>query len=288
MASLYHEALHRIFQEDTSLVARAFDRLLGAAIPEPRKISVVDSDLNECKAIVRRGDTLLLVEADPDRYVVIVESQTETADDKPLAWAYYLSHAAAKYDALPALLVISRSRSTAGWSRQFHRLGLPGLPSLIVCPLVLGPDNVPVITDLAEACQDVSLTILTALIHACDSEVGGILNVLAPALSTIDPDIAKDLAEFTEAGLQGTPAQALWRALMSAMTFPYQSELRSLGHEEGRADEAARMVLRVLERRGVAVSDQVRDRVLDCTDSAALERWFDRALEATTADEIFD
>jgi hypothetical protein len=46
-------------------------------------------------------------------------------------------------------------------------------------------------------------------------------------------------------------------------------------------------VLRVLARRGVAVDDATRDRVLDCDDRATLDAWLDRAVTARDAQALF-
>ncbi|WP_206641765.1 hypothetical protein [Nonomuraea polychroma] len=64
--------------------------------------------------------------------------------------------------------------------------------------------------------------------------------------------------------------------------------LREEGRAEGRAEGEAKVVLRILERRGIPVMDSVRERILRCTDLALLETWFDRSLEVTTAEELFD
>lgn len=74
-----HEALHRIFQEDANLFARAFERILEIEFPPARVVSVINSDLTEMMPIVRRVDTPLLVDTeDGDRHVVIIESQVKS------------------------------------------------------------------------------------------------------------------------------------------------------------------------------------------------------------------
>ena len=45
---------------------------------------------------------------------------------------------------------------------------------------------------------------------------------------------------------------------------------------------------RVLERRGLPVTDDDRARVTRCDDVATLERWLDLAVTATRASELFD
>jgi predicted transposase YdaD len=60
------------------------------------------------------------------------------------------------------------------------------------------------------------------------------------------------------------------------------------GLEQGRRQERAEVVLRILTTRGVQVGDEARQRILACTDMATLDRWFDRALNATTLSDVLD
>lgn len=46
-------------------------------------------------------------------------------------------------------------------------------------------------------------------------------------------------------------------------------------------------MLRLLERRGLTVSDEQRERVLSCRDLLTIEAWFDRAIVASIVDEVF-
>jgi hypothetical protein len=49
------------------------------------------------------------------------------------------------------LLVVTSSEETARWARKPISIGLPGMVSNVTNAIVLGPDNVPAITDPAEA-----------------------------------------------------------------------------------------------------------------------------------------
>ncbi len=57
--------------------------------------------------------------------------------------------------------------------------------------------------------------------------------------------------------------------------------------DQGRAEEAAGSVIRVLERRGLPVTDSTRARIRSCTDLETLHHWLDLATTAATAEEIF-
>lgn len=56
------------------------------------------------------------------------------------------------------------------------------------------------------------------------------------------------------------------------------------GVTRGRAES----ILRLLTARGVPVDEAARQRILGCTDMATLDRWFDRALNATTLSAVLD
>jgi hypothetical protein len=58
--------------------------------------------------------------------------------------------------------------------------------------------------------------------------------------------------------------------------------------EQGRARGRAESILRILTARGVSVGEAARQSILACTDVATLDRWFDRALNATALSEVLD
>lgn len=154
---------------------------------------------------------------------------------------------------------------------------------MIVLPTVLGPDNVPIINDPADADADPPLTALSALVHHDSPHGAGILKVLDPALATLDVTSAVKLARHLEAGLGDTAAGHIWRLLMATKTFEYQTELERKGQAKGEA----KLILKLLASRSVAVSEQVRERITACTDVTQLDTWFDRALTAESTDDLF-
>jgi hypothetical protein len=86
--------------------------------------------------------------------------------------------------------------------------------------------------------------------------------------------------------------EAVGQVLHSVMDAQRAEELmRSYGEElieQGRTQERAESVLRILTARGVNVGDEARRRILTCTDGALLARWFERALNATTLSDVLD
>jgi hypothetical protein len=81
--------------------------------------------------------------------------------------------------------------------------------------------------------------------------------------------------QLIEQGLQQGLQQGLERGL-------------ERGLEQGRLRGRAEDVLRILAARGVHVDDSSRQRILSCADLTTLDRWFDRALNATTLAEVLE
>jgi hypothetical protein len=59
------------------------------------------------------------------------------------------------------------------------------------------------------------------------------------------------------------------------------------GEVAGRAVGKAEAVVAVLEARGFAVSEAVRDRLFACADLARLDTWLARAVTVERAEELF-
>ena len=60
------------------------------------------------------------------------------------------------------------------------------------------------------------------------------------------------------------------------------------GQAEGRAEGRAEAILGVLDAKGIAVSDAVRERVTSSTDLVELDRWVRRAVGAERAEDLFE
>ncbi|MCX4665668.1 hypothetical protein OG453_03095 [Streptomyces sp. NBC_01381] len=295
MVSSSHEALHRIFQKDAGLLVRSLQRLLHIPFPEPREIKALDVDLTEIEPIERRCDSLLRVDTDDGNFLFVIESQGRKDEAKRGSWAYYLSYLYEKYHCEPVLIVVTQSAATARWAAKPIQFGLPGWPSLTVRPLVLGPENVPVIADRHVAERDVPLAVFSAITHGRGQGAAAILGALAEALKTIDPEAAGSFAQLTRSGLVDPRAKEIWEELMTVTKYFFdhplaeqvRAEGRVEGREEGRVDDRAEMVLNNLVWRGLDVPPAVRERVTACTDLDQLTVWARRALQVSDATEVF-
>ena len=292
-----HEALHRVFHRDEALFARAVARVFGVRVPapEPGRVTVLSTDLTETAPLERRADSVLqaefLVEDLTGKYILVIESQTDEDKDRLRRWPHFIAHLHDKYDCPVLLAVVCSKRPTARWARRPIEIGLPGLNCQTTRLVVFGPDNVPAITDPEDAAADLMLAVFSALTHSRGPRARGILEALATALTTIDEEAASSLSEFTETGLGETASAEIWRAMMATRTYPFVSQTRLQGREEGRAEGRAEglaaAILKILDRRGIEVDDDFRQRIASCTDADVLDTWLDHSFVVAKASDLF-
>ncbi|MGW4977666.1 hypothetical protein [Streptomyces mirabilis] len=65
--------------------------------------------------------------------------------------------------------------------------------------------------------------------------------------------------------------------------FPGSGTLIEETRIKGRAED----ILRILDLRAIDIPEAARERITGCTDLELLGTWFDRALTATNAEELF-
>ncbi|WP_189320854.1 hypothetical protein [Streptomyces flaveus] len=290
MVNSPHEAMHRIFQEYPGLFT-GVSKVLGLPFIQPTSVTVLPTDLTEIQPVERRVDTLLRFDgAEP--MLLAVEAQSAKDPNKPASWAYYLSFLYTKYKIPPVLLVVCQDRTTAEWAAQPVPIGPRWWAALTVHPLVAGPHNMPLITDPEEARADLALATLSAITHAKDPDVGGILKALSTALQDVPEAVADPIIEFTAQGLGANRrAGELWRNLVAVDLSFYKSyiseEIRDEGRVQGRVQGRAEDILLVLAARGLDVPDEIRERIIGCDDPDLLRLWLTRAVTAPSAEEIF-
>ncbi|MFD5227834.1 hypothetical protein ACFWJ5_04750 [Streptomyces qaidamensis] len=231
-------------------------------------------------------DTVLKVEpSEGDGFLIAVEAQTAPAPDKGFSWSYYVAHLHAKYG-MPVLLVaVCKNRPTASWAAGPFECRVRTWTTQSTRPFVLGPNNVPEITDESVVARQPALATFSAIVHSESANAAATLELLARGMRSFDKSTAKYWCEWLEVGLENTRVRETWRELekMVATYFPGRGTLFEETYLEGKAES----ILSVLDKRGIPVPEATRDRITTCTDLDTLTLWFDRSLTATTAEDLF-
>ncbi|MEV7083431.1 hypothetical protein AB0N88_33600 [Streptomyces sp. NPDC093516] len=293
MVTSTHETSHRIFQDHPEVLFPVFEAL-GLPPPAKATIEALTPDATEIKPLERRVDTVLRVEpSEGDGFLIAIEAQTGKVRGKGLSWSYYVAYLHAKFG-LPVLLVaVCRNRPTAAWAAGPFECRVGTWTSQTTRPFVLGPDNVPKITDESLVARAPAMATFSAIVHSESENAPAILDMLARGMRSFDKATAKYWCEWLEVGLENTPVQETWRELekMVATYFPGRGTLFEQtyleGKAEGKAENQVESVLRVLEKRGVPLTTDDRERITSCTDLDTLTLWFDRSLTVATAEELF-
>jgi hypothetical protein len=283
MVTALHEGLIGITTLDTEETARMLRTLFGLPLTHTSDARIISPDLSECSPSVYRADAAVLYGARGEKFAVITEVQLQPDDDKHLTWPAYLANLRVRDRCQACLVVICPDRATARWAAQAIETGHPGHT---LYPLVIGPDNTPVIMEVAEAIGNIGLAAVAAITHSKDPQIKAILATLVEALDSIDPEKAHRYAEYVTVALTGDAQEEMER-LMATDTYLYQGKYAQSLIAEGKAEGEAKGVLLVLESRGLTLSESDRERILGCTDTATLERWLQRAALVDSVDKLF-
>lgn len=307
MVTSAHEGMHRIFQERPEILAPVFG-VLGVPLSAKATVDAVTTDVTETRPLERRIDTVLRIgPSDGEDFLLAVEAQSGKVEGKERSWAYYIGYLQAKYELPVLLLVVCQDRVTARWAAGPFDCGTRGWTALRTHPLVASPENLPVVTDARTAARNLVMAAFSALAHARSRECGAILEAISGALHEVqetDPGTAEYVFDFLEVTLGKTPAGEKWRDMMSFVSyFPGRGTVREAAYLEGKAEgkaegeavgrvgglveDRALMILRALEKRGIPVPEDTRERVTSCTDLDTLTAWFDRSLTVATAEGLF-
>ncbi|BFO16354.1 hypothetical protein SHKM778_27420 [Streptomyces sp. KM77-8] len=297
MPNVSHDTLHGFLPGRPKALNRALD-LLDLGIPPGVTTETLPTDASGApKMFTRSMDSVLrVVRPDGhDPFILLVEAQTRIEAKKETSWPYYVAYLRDRYKLEVVLLVLCVDTATAAWAARPLRTGL-GRPTQMTVPHVLGPANVPRVSRVQDASADLDFAAFSLWIHSNDPDIEGILTVMGEALAQdADREARDDLAGLIEDGLGSEHARKIWRNLMETLFTPRRGTIvgdarlagQEEGREEGRVAGKAEQLLRLMERRGFPMTEETRQRVITCTDMPLLDLWFDRAIDATTLDEIF-
>lgn len=89
--------------------------------------------------------------------------------------------------------------------------------------------------------------------------------------------------------LASDAARQILEAMMTTAEYQktFIERIHDDGKAEGKAESKAEAVIKLLDARGLAPTDEQRRQVTSSADPAQLDHWFDRAITAITAAEVF-
>jgi hypothetical protein len=327
MPSMAHEILVDLFKNRPQLAAEILVEVLGFPLPDYTEARITSADLTEIQPAEYRADivVLLLEDGAPVR-VIIVEVQLTSVPQKRWSWPAYAAVARAVHRCPVALLVVAPDPSVAAWCAEPIETGMPGfvlcphvLPRTAV-PVVTDPEEAArrpelgVLSAMAHGDTEQGATIASAVLpvlrgldddrarlyydlvytsmneaarRALETMMKGYEYQSDFARKYVAQGRAEGLNEGLSQGLNKGRAEGLNEGLSQGLNKGRAEGLNE-GFTKGRTEEAARALLTVLQARGLAVPETLRERILAQKDPERLERWLERAAVATSAAAILD
>lgn len=273
-----------MFRSRPQLATWALGKIFGVLLPDYKRIHTEPCDFTDIGPKEFRGDVALALSDRSGKTLagVSVEVQLGRDTTRGLAWPVYVATLRARLDCPAYLLVIAPRARTAGWCRCPIELGHPGF---VLRPLVLGPELIPILTDPAEAVAEPERAVLSGMAHGDGPHSDAVLNAVLAGLSKSDDERRALYTDLVAAALSHAGQRRLEEIM--ATTYKYQSNFARKYVEQGEARGEARALLMFLRELGVSVTDEVRDRIMGCTDVQQLEQWIGRVKSITSADELF-
>jgi hypothetical protein len=288
MPSLEHESLVMLFRNRPSLATDLLHDVLKVSVPAYDEAHIGSEDLTELVPDAYRADAVVVCEAAKPVLSVVVEIQRGKDPGKRWSWPMYLVSLRSRMKCPTILLVICVDPAVARWCADPIDLGHPGL---VLAPLVIGPDLIPLVTDPAEAAQAPELAALSAMTHA--GRPGG-LKVL-DALVTAAAIPGNGTYNYLDLmiGVLPTAARRYLEELMTVTGIQgpfsdFAKKYEAQGERKGVARGEAKALVAVLVARGITVTEEARERISSCTDIDQLDAWLDRAIVIDTIDALFD
>ncbi|WP_149257834.1 hypothetical protein [Actinomadura sp. K4S16] len=284
MPTQEHDVSAELFRWSPMLAAELLTEM-GVPLAEVRQARDVSESFTDLKTKEYTADAAIVLETTRGRTGVVVEIQRKRAEDKRWTWPLYLATLRNRQRCPTVLLVIAPDPAVAQWCGIRIDTGHPGHT---LTPLVLGPEHVPLMKDGSQIAADPAMGVLSALFHGTGEHQANVLRSAfdgANKLAETDEEHAHRYYEYVQAVLPEAARKTL--EIMMQTESPYYDSFLARAAVKGEAKGLALAVIRNLENRGIGVSQEERERVLGCTDTARLDAWLERSLTVQTAAEIF-
>ncbi len=276
-----HEMWLDLFANNPRLAPDLLSETFSVDVPFYEEARVETPVMNEATPVELRADSVIVLR-NRGRPVLacVIEVQRDHDARKEWTWPKYLTAVRARHKCQTILLVM--------WPRAggAERVSAPIVlgPSSVVTPYVIGLTALPLVTDPAQAIANPELATLSALAHSDGPEREAVLAATSAGVLAFGKKDAKEARTYTDylSEALSEAASQLWRTLMGVASREYRSEWARGYVAEGRAEA----VLAILAHRRLTVTDDVRDRILDCADPDLTETWLERVFHVNSAEEL--
>jgi hypothetical protein len=286
MPKLRHEVVVEILQNEPKLVLRLLE-CAGVYLRFESRVSatIADSDLSDRDAddvdriLTLLSDNVFVFKGGGAKVAVVAEVQTgRPGRSRSLSWPAYAANARARHKCDSILMIFATNANAANGSAKTILTGHPGWN---LTPLVSGIGRTPGTPSEGGrfAAELVLLRIVTGELKLSSHDDR--MFALAAIKSAPIPRRLR-YARYIRALAPSSAQKHLEDLMRTVLKDDFMDGLL----DQGGLRKARQMILQLLDKR-FGVPDDIRERIETCTDTARIDTWFDRAITATSLDEVF-
>lgn len=291
--SLVHEGVIALVRDNPAFAASVLRDLLHVDVPRFHAARLTEATLPQLVPVEYHADAVILFDGvvdDETKPVLgtIFEVQLERKDRKRYTWPLYAVAARARHECPFLLTVVTPDAAVARWADQPIELG-----NGFFAPCVIGPQGIPKVVDRDQAMREPQLAVLSAVAHG-KGDVATAMSIARAAIA-----VSRSLPDEQRVLYSGLIEKALSEAARKALDMEPQikqffSEAHQRSYAKGEAEGEAKglakgkaeAVMRILQRRGLIMTDEQQQQILSCTDLTILDRWLDRVVSVVSVDEL--
>jgi hypothetical protein len=301
MPSREHNTLVELFRDHPSLAPSLLAEALHAPVPPHQTVAVVESSLDQLIPVEFRADLVLELRSREGALLlaIVIEVQLTEDYEKLYSWPTYLVALRARKRCPVCLLVVTPNADIASWASLPIQVGLDSSDGFIQ-PRVLGPAEVPRVTDPTAAQREPHLSVLSALAHGNEPDGLPVVSAALAALGGFDMAAGQVYLQVIYEALGATARRALeklmesrsqedigWPPFVQKRIDQEKAAGRAAGEAAGEAEGLRRALLKLVTRAGIQLRPDERARIDGESQAAVLDHWLDNALTATSAAELF-
>jgi hypothetical protein len=242
-------------------------------------------DLNERLPTEYRADSVISVKGpDGRKRFVIVEVQRTYKEEKVWTWAAYAGALMGRHKCGVMLVVVCLDQKTAD---KYRRPITSAESSLIICPVVVGPNELPILREAQDVLASPEIATLSAITRPNDVET---VVAVATTLATFDDERGLIYYDYLRGQLPETVRSQLEELMIdTAPRLPdrFTEPIERAAEARGEARGEAKCLLTVLEARQLSILADQREIIESCADTGKLLSWTKKAATASSVEEIF-
>jgi hypothetical protein len=281
MPSQEHELVVEMFGVRPDLAVDVLEAM-NWSVPKYEEAVVMEGDLTTLVPTEHRADRVVKYVGAGDRavFAVIIEAQLRADARKHYAWPAYVSNLYARLKCPLLLVVVCPDEASAIKCGEPVVITDPAFFRL--APVVVGPREVPLVTDVVTAEDNPEMAVLSTLMRRPEQGLNLQLTATAAAIRKIHLNTG---VLYYDSLLAVLPEAHRLLLEEIVTTLGFKGDFARHHEAVGESRGEARTVLMILEARGVEVPEDVRATIMGCADIDQLDTW---ARRSATADRIGD